>query len=318
MQKLLVICGPTGTGKTDLGISLAKRFNGEIVSADSRQVYLGMDIGTGKEIQSSDVSIQKQKGKWVVNGIPIHLYDVVAPDEKFSLAQYQQLALEKIKDIHSRGKLPILVGGTGLYIQAVTEGLKIPKAPPDQKLREKLENKSLEDLLLELEKVDPVSFEKIDKNNKRRVVRALEVFHQTGETFSSLQKKYKVPFDVLKMGLTTSREELYASNDARIDRWFETGFVDEVKNLLKKYSTELTSMTSLGYRQVAMYIKGSLGIDEAKQRIKFDFHGYIRRQLTWFKKDQSIYWYDISVENFTGEIEELINEWLENSESAKI
>lgn len=318
MQKLLVICGPTGTGKTDLALTLAKKFDAEIVSADSRQVYLGMDIGTGKETQNSNVQIQKLKDRWVVDGIPIHLYDIRKPDEKFSLAEYQQLALEKISDIHSRGKLPILVGGTGLYIQAVTEGLKIPKAPPDQILREKLENRTLDSLLEELEKVDPDYFEKVDKNNKRRVVRALEVYQQTGEAFSTLQKKYKVPFDILKVGLTANREELYRRNDKRVEGWFDFGFVDEVKKLLKSYSTDLPAMTSLGYRQVAAYIIGNLGMDEAKQRTKFDLHGYIRRQLTWFKRDSSIYWYDISVENFGHEVSQLVSEWLINPESGKI
>ncbi len=149
MEKLLVICGPTGTGKTELALKLAKKFNGELVSADSRQVYVGMDIGTGKEVKSSELRVKSEGGKWVVNDIPIYLYDVVKPDRRFSLAEYQQLALEKINDIHSRNKLPILVGGTGLYIQAVTEGLKIPKAPPDQKLRAGLEEQGLDKLLTE-------------------------------------------------------------------------------------------------------------------------------------------------------------------------
>lgn len=325
MEKLLVICGPTGTGKTDTAIALAKKFNGELVSADSRQVYIEMDIGTGKEIQKpeirnqrSELRIKKENGKWIVNDIPIHLYDVKKPDERFSLAEYQQLALERIKDIHSRGKLPILVGGTGLYIQAVTEGLKIPKVAPNQELRDKLEDETVENLLVELEKVDPDYFQKVDKNNKRRVVRALEVYHQTGEAFSSLQKKYKVPFETLKIGLTSDREELYKRNDLRVDKWFDIGFVDEVKNLLETYSVELPAMSSLGYRQVAMYIKGSLGSAEAKQRIKFDYHGYIRRQLTWFKRDPSIYWFDISIKNYGDEVAELVSEWLTRSESARI
>ncbi|HSX58149.1 MAG TPA: tRNA (adenosine(37)-N6)-dimethylallyltransferase MiaA [Candidatus Saccharimonadales bacterium] len=302
MQKLLVICGPTGTGKTDLALTLAKKFDGELVSADSRQVYTGMDIGTGKGA--------RPKGGWVVNGTPIHLYDIRKPNEKFSLAEYQQLALEKINEIHSTGKLPILVGGTGLYIQAVTEGLNIPKFPPDQKLRGKLESRELPDLLSELEKVDPDYFEAVDKNNKRRVVRALEVFHQSGEPFSKLRSKYKVDFDILKVGLTSDREELYSRNDKRVEQWFEEGFVEEVKKLLKDYSPNLPAMTSLGYRQVAAYIKGSLGSEEAKQRIKFDYHGYIRRQLTWFKRDSSIYWYEIKSDNLVEDTEDLVAEWL--------
>lgn len=311
MQKLLVICGPTGTGKTDLALKLAKKFNGEIVSADSRQVYIGMDIGTGKEIANSELRVKSEKGKWVVNDIPIHLYDVVNPDERFSLAEYQQLALEKIKEIHSRNKLPILVGGTGLYIQAVTEGLNIPKAPPDFKLRERLENERIEVLLSDLEKFDPKTYQKIDKNNKRRIVRALEVYYQLGEPFSKLQEKYKVNFDVLKIGLSAERNTLYQKVDKRIEQWFENGFVEEVKILIRKYSPNLVSMSSVGYRQAAMFIQGKLDLSSAKMRMKFDTHGYIRRQLTWFKRDPSINWYDITMENSSEEVSLLVKSFLE-------
>lgn len=306
MQKLLVICGPTGTGKTDLALKLAKKFNGEIVSADSRQVYIGMDIGTGKEVGST---VKKGKGEWIVNGIPIYLYDVVNPDERFSLAEYQQLALEKINEIHSRNKLPILVGGTGLYIQAVTEGLNIPKAAPDFKLRERLEKERIEILLEDLKRFDPKTYEKIDKENKRRVVRALEVYYQLGEPISKLQEKYKVDFDILKIGLTGDRNKLYEKVDKRIEEWFENGFVEEVKDLIKKYSPELPSMSSVGYRQVAMFIQGKLDLNNAKLRMKFDTHGYIRRQLTWFKRDKSIHWYGLEMENLENEVEFLIQEW---------
>ena len=310
MQKLLVLCGPTGTGKTDLALLLGKKFNGEVVSADSRQVYIGMDIGTGKEIQSSEFRVQKERGKWIVNDIPIYGYDVKKPDDRFSLAEYQQLALERIKEIHSRGKLPILVGGTGLYIQAVTEGLHIPKAPPDFKLREKLENERIEVLLADLEKYDPQTYQKIDKNNKRRIVRALEVYYQLGQPFSKLQEKYlKIDFDILKIGLTAEREILYQTNDQRVDNWFKLGFVAEVKTLLKKYSLDLPSLSSLGYRQVAMYIMDKLTLEEAKQRIKFDIHGYVRRQLTWFKRDRSIHWYEINMGKLKNEVAFLVEEW---------
>lgn len=310
MKKLLVICGPTGTGKTDLALILAKKFDGEIVSADSRQVYVGMDIGTGKEVESLERRIEKSKGKWVVDDVPIHLYDIKKPDQKFSLAEYQQLALEKIKDIHSRGKLPILVGGTGLYIQSVTDGLKIPKVAPNQKLRQKLEDRGIDSLLIELGEVDKLSYEKIDKNNKRRVIRALEVYYQTGQTFSSLQQKYKVDFDTLKIGLTASREILYHKNDERVEKWFEIGFVDEVNNLLKNYSIDLPAMSGIGYQQIASYVKGNLDLSETKQRVKFAIHGYIRRQLTWFKRDKTIYWYYITMENLYNEVEFLVEGFL--------
>lgn len=310
MEKLLVICGSTGSGKTDLALQLAKKFDGEIVSADSRQVYTGMDIGTGKELESPRTKIKKEKGAWIVNSIPIYLYDIITPDQRFSLAEYQQLALEKIREIQSRKKLPILVGGTGLYIQAVTEGLKIPKAPPDFNLREKLDDQSLDELLLQLKKIDPATFERIDKNNKRRVIRALEVYHQTGETFSSLQQKYSVNFDIFKIGLTTDREELYAKNDKRVENWFNKGFEEEVRQLLKKYDLHLPALTSLGYRQVAMYINKEIELPEAMQRIKFEVHGYIRRQQTWFKRDRTINWFDLTLTNLESEVESFVDDWL--------
>jgi len=310
MEKLLVIVGPTGTGKTSLALKLAKTLNGEIVSADSRQVYTGMDIGTGKEIPNQELKIKKEKSRWLVNDIPLHLYDVVSPDQKFSLADYQQLALEAIRDIHKRGKLPILVGGTGLYIQAVTEGLKIPKVPPNEKLREKFERENLDVLLEDLKKVDPKTYDKIDKNNPRRVIRALEVYYETGQPLSELREKFKIDLDVLKIGLTGNREELYPKIDERIEDWFKTGFIDEVEALAKKYPHDLASLTSLGYRQVNMYLEKKLSLEEAKQRMKFDHHSYIRRQMTWFKRDRSINWFDFNLENLDSHVQELVKEWL--------
>ncbi len=313
MEKLLVVVGPTGTGKSSLALKLAKKFNGELVSADSRQVYIGMDIGTGKEIEKT---VRKEKGKWIVKDIPIHLYDVVSASEKFSLADYQQLTLAAIKEIHSRGKLPILVGGTGLYIQAVTEGLKIPKVAPDEVLRKKLENQGLDTLLIELAKVDPVTYEKIDKNNLRRVIRALEVYYQTGQPISLLQEKFKADFDVLKIGLTGSREDLYAKIDKRVENWFELGFVEEVESLTKQYDKNLPSLTSLGYRQVAMYLDKKITLPEAKQRMKFDHHSYVRRQMTWFNRDKTIYWFDFNEPDLlTGVISE-VSTWLKATDLA--
>lgn len=310
MEKLLVVCGPTGTGKTNLALTLAKKFNGELVSADSRQVYIGMDIGTGKEMPSVNVKIEKTKGKWTVNEIPIHLYDVVKPNESFSLVDYQRLAVETITNIQEKGKLPILVGGTGLYIRSISEGLHLPKAPPNQKLRDELERTATEELLAELAKVDRETFDRIDKNNRRRLIRALEVYRQTGEPISKLQQSFQPKFSILKIGLTAPRDELYRRNDQRVENWFEIGFIEEVEQLLKNYSSDLTSMTSLGYRQISMYLEKKLSLSEAKQRIKFDFHGYIRRQLTWFKTDRSLYWFDITNESFENEVENVISEWL--------
>ncbi|OGY25718.1 MAG: tRNA (adenosine(37)-N6)-dimethylallyltransferase MiaA [Candidatus Woykebacteria bacterium RBG_16_39_9b] len=311
MKKLLVIVGPTGTGKTDLGLKLAKKFNGELVSADSRQIYIGMDIGTGKEIESSKYDVKKNKGSWVVNGIPIHLYDVINPDKTFSVVEYQQEALGKIKEIENKGKLPILVGGTGLYVQAIVEGVNIPKVPPDSKLRAKLESKPLATLVSQLEQVDPKTAIKIDKQNPRRVIRALEVYYSSGQSFSSLEERFKVNFDSVQIGLTAPRDFLYKKVDDQIDDWFRVGFIEEVKKLISDgYDEKLPALTSLGYRQVAMYLKGNLTIEEAKQRIKWEHHGYIRRQFTWFRKRKNIVWFDISDPDLIRQINAFIKAWL--------
>ena len=324
MKKLLVIVGPTGTGKTNLALDLAKKFDGELISADSRQIYKGMDIGTGKlpgNLESSlpagkvginNPKIEKHDKYWLVKGIPIHLYDVTTPDERFSVAEYQQLAYKVIEETHYKHKLPILVGGTGLYIQAVTEGLKIPNVPPNKQLREKLEVKPLSSLISELEDVDSYTAKKIDKQNPRRIIRALEVFYQTGESISKLKIRFKINFDLLKIGLTSKRECLYKNADSRVDDWFSGDFVKEVNNLIKSGYKESIGLSTLGYRQVAMYLEGKISLEEAKQRVVFEHHSYIRRQSTWFKKTRNIHWFDTQEKNFRFEINKLITPWLKS------
>ena len=308
MKKLLVVVGPTGTGKTDLALEFAKKLDGEIISADSRQIYKGMDIGTGKI--TVDQKITKHEGYWLVDGIPVYLYDVANPDSPFSVAQFQQLAYEKIHEIQSKNKLPILVGGTGLYVRAVVQGLKVPQVEPDKKLRSKLEKKPLPMLLTELEKVDPKAYLKVDKSNLRRVIRALEVFYKTGQPISSLAQKYKPHFDTLQIGLTAPREILYEKTDERVDKWFDQWFINEVRGLSKKYDSNLPSMSSLGYRQIISYLNRKIPLERAVQRIKFDHHGYIRRQFTWFKKEVGITWFDISQPSFKEKAYLFVLEWI--------
>jgi tRNA dimethylallyltransferase len=312
MKRLLGVVGPTGTGKSCLALKLAKKFDGEIVSADSRQIYVGMDMGTGKEIQKSGYNIsEKGKGKWVVDGIPIYLYDIISPEKTFSVAQYQQEAYKVVEQIHKRNKLPVLVGGTGLYVRAVVIGLKIPKVAPNYNLRKHLGSKPLSTLFSELEKVDPKTAAGIDRLNPRRIVRALEVFHQTGQPISRLKGKYKVDFDCLLVGLSSARDYLYRRVNDQVEKWFQQGFVDEVKTLLKKgYKEDLTSMTALGYRQVVMYLRNKISLEDAKQRIKWEQHAYIRRQLTWFRKEPNIHWFDISDNGFEKEVFKLTENWL--------
>ncbi|MDP2720493.1 MAG: tRNA (adenosine(37)-N6)-dimethylallyltransferase MiaA [bacterium] len=308
MKKLLVIIGPTGTGKTDLALELAKKFGGEIVSADSRQIYIGMDIGTGKLSQNE--KIEKHKGYWIVDEIPIHLYDVITPSKTFSVAEYQQIAYRAINEIHKKNKLPILVGGTGLYIRAVVEGLKIPKVAPDANLRKRLEAYPLPKLITELERSDPQTAARVDKANPRRVIRALEVFYKTGQSMSQLQGKYKTVFNHLKIGLSSDRAHLYSRVDDRVDSWVKNGFIEEVKTLLDKGYQDSTALTSLGYRQITMYLQGKITLPEAIQRIKFEHHAYIRAQLTWFKKESVVTWFDINEKDFTQKIFKTINSWV--------
>lgn len=311
MNKLLVIVGPTGTGKTALALKLAKKFNGEIVSADSRQLYKEMDIATGKEVNELQKSkVKKGEGYWDVEGVRVHLYDLLDPKETFSVAQYQQLAVQKIKEIQAENKLPILVGGTGLYIQAVIDGLNIPKSPPNLQLRARLGNTANEDLYEELKKVDPETASEIDQNNPRRLLRALEVYYTTGEKISTLKTKYKPDYDLLLVGLTAMREELYKKADQGVETWLKLGLVAETKKLIAKgYDPKLPSMTSIGYRQITMHLEKKLSLELAVQRIKFDLHSYIRRQLTWFKLDGRINWFNITDPTKSKEVGKLVSEW---------
>lgn len=311
MKKLLVIVGPTGTGKTKLALSLAKKFYGEVISADSRQLYKHLDIATGKEVtEIKKGSASKHNGYWLVDGIKIHLYDLIEPTQSFSVAQYQQQALEIIEKIQKEKKLPILVGGTGLYVSAVSDGLNIPKIPPDLFLRKELEIANKDELYKKLQEVDPKTAEKIDAGNPHRLVRALEVFYQTGQSISDLKDKYKVDFDLLFIGLTSDRETLYKNADNKVEEWLKLGLVEETQKLLDlRYSPALPAMTSIGYQQIIMSLEEKISLAEATQRIKFALHNYIRRQLTWFKRDKRITWFDISTEDFEKEVGKRVSEW---------
>ena len=286
LPKIIVILGPTGSGKTDMGIGIAKKFNGEVVSADSRQIYKGMDIGTAKP-----------EGKllddaYVVGGMPHYLMGIVNPDESFTLADFKQLAIARIHEILGRKKLPIIVGGTGLYIQSVVENLDMPKVVPDMQLRSDLEARSPADRIGMLKKIDPDSAARMDLNNPRRVLRALEVALTTGGSFYNQRKKGKPLFDVLEIGIRLPRPESNAGLDLRVDRQIKEGLVDEVKNLSKKYSWDLPSMSGIGYKQVGYYLRGQMGLEDAVEEIKKDTRRYAKRQMTWFKRDKKINWLD--------------------------
>ena len=284
LKILIVILGPTASGKTELALKLAKKFNGEIVNADSRQIYREMDIGTGK------VESRKSIKSKVKITIPTHLINVKNPNQKFSLSQYKKLAIKTINNIHKRNKIPILVGGTGLYISAIVDNLEIPKAAPNKKIREKLERHTEKYLFKKLKKVDLKSAETIGKNNKRKLIRALEVCEITGKPFSAQQIKGKSLFNVLQIGIKTDREELYKKIDARVDKMIKAGLIEETKKLSRKYSFSLPAMSGIGYFEIGSYLKNETSLNDAIQKIKFRTHQYARRQMTWFKRDKKIKW----------------------------
>jgi len=287
MNRLVAIVGPTGVGKSRLALRLAQAFNGEIVSADSRQIYRYMNIGTAKPT-SQELSL-----------VPHHLVDIVNPDDDFSLAQYQHLACEAIEDIQQRDKLAILAGGSGLYVWSVLEGLRIPEVPPDPEFRLNLEREASEigkdKLYQELVKVDPLAAQRIDPRNVRRTIRALEVYRTTGVPFSQFQNKQAPLFDVLIVGLTVDRAELYCRIDQRVDEMMRQGLVSEVKQLLDMdYDFNLPAMSGIGYQQIGMFLRGELILETAIQQIKFETHRFARHQYAWFRlKDERIKWFNI-------------------------
>lgn len=291
LKPLIAIIGQTASGKTRLALELAKRFNGELINADSRQIYREMDIATNK-IGKENLKKQNINGEicYLIEGIPIHILDILNPDQEFSLAEYKTLAIKIIEKIQEKNKLPILVGGTGLYVDAVTENFQIPANSPTKKIREELEKKDTETLFNDLKELDPSAAENIGGNNKRKLIRALEVCLISNKPFSSQRKKEAPLFDVLKIGIAKDRKELYKDIDKRVDQMIELGLIEETKKLQKKYSPELPAMSGIGYKEISAYLKGDSSLEEAIQKIKFRTHQYARRQNTWFKKDEKINW----------------------------
>jgi tRNA dimethylallyltransferase len=303
-QPHILIVGPTAVGKTEISIQLAERLNGEIVSADSRLFYRGMDIGTAKPSREERARV------------PHHLIDIANPDEILSLAVFQQKAREAIADIHTRSKLPFLVGGTGQYVRAVTEGWTPPEVEPNESLRSELERQKEENgtywLHDKLKGLDPVAAEKIDARNYRRTIRALEVIMTTGRKFSEQRGQSDSPYHLVTIGLTRPREELYQRVDQRIDAMFENGFLDEVKGLLAKgLSPTLPTMSAIGYRECVEVLQGKIKLEEAKQAIRRATRVFVRRQANWFKEsDPNIHWFKVEdgiVEEIERNIHQLVD-----------
>ncbi len=288
-NKVLIIVGPTAVGKTRLSIELAQRINGEIVSADSRYLYRGMDIGSAKP------------GMMERKNIPHHMIDMADPDEIWSLAQYFSVSKQVIAQVLERGRIPVVVGGTGQYIRGLTEGWSVPEMEPNPEIRRILaewaEEIGARGLYEKLGVLDPDACQFIDPTNVRRTIRALEVIFTTGEKFSLQRKKIPPDHDYWIIGLTRERTELYAIVDQRIEKMFADGLIAEVQTLISKgYSADLPSMSAIGYREVVQYLEGKMTLEDAKTLMRRNTRKFIRRQANWFKSDDTaIHWY--SMEN---------------------
>lgn len=289
LPKMVAIVGPTSSGKTRLSLIIAKRFQGEVVSADSRQVYTKMNVGTAKPYGIW----QKLPGRdaYVVEGVPHYLVDTTDPGHEMSLAEYKNEAFFNIDAILTRKLLPVVVGGTGLYIWSIIDNLEPPKVAPNKVLRRSLEERSLADLLLWLKRLDPESYATVDIKNPRRVIRALEVAIMSGESFTKQKKQAEPLYNVLQIGLHRDLSDLYTRIDAAVDHQISDGLIEETQALIKqKYGWNLPSMSSIGYKQIGDYLQGKCTKEEAVADIKQATHKYAKRQLTWFKRDKRIVW----------------------------
>ncbi|WP_163192672.1 tRNA (adenosine(37)-N6)-dimethylallyltransferase MiaA [Clostridium thermarum] len=310
-NKLIIIGGPTAVGKTLISIKLAKYLNAEIISADSMQIYKHMDIGSAK-ISPSEMS-----------GVPHHMIDIAEPWESFSVAQFKEMALEHIKNIYSKNKLPMLVGGTGLYIDSIVCNYNFTEADKDESYRAYLEDLAISEgneyVFNLLQNVDPETASKLHANNLKRVIRALEVYKLTGKTFSSYvieeQKKFDIPFNLYYYVLNMNRDILYDRINKRVDQMMSCGLLEEVKKLKEMGCTaDMQAMKGIGYKELLYYLDGKMTLNEAIEAIKKGSRNYAKRQLTWFRKDPRIKW--IEKENFTSDDD--IVEYLLNDISSKI
>ena len=283
--KVIVICGPTASGKTALSIELAKKINGEIISSDSMQIYKDMDIGTAKP----------SKGE--MQGIKHYMLDLVEPDKRYSVADFKKDAEKAIEDILTKGKVPIVVGGTGLYVDSLIYGIEYQELQFDEKYRKELEervfNEGLEILYNEAKQIDPQAMKKISHNDKKRILRVLEIYKATGKTKTEQEaesRKNGVKYDYKVFAINMDREKLYERINKRVDIMIEQGLIQEVENLLKKYTVFPTSMQGLGYKEVVEYLQGNISKEEMIEKIKMETRRYAKRQITWFKKNKETIW----------------------------
>lgn len=306
--KIIAVVGPTASGKTSLSIALAKQFDGEVISVDSRQIYKGMDIGTAKA-EGEWIESEIEKGgsinqlfgarrQFLVEDIVHWGIDLVDPDAEYSVADFKEYAQQKIADILQRGKVPILAGGTGFWLKVVIDDLDLSETPANLELRAELEAKTLGDLFARYKNLDPAGAEVIDRKNKRRLVRAIEVSEVTGIPFSKHRSTPDSPYDVLQIGLHVEREVLKERANDRVDEMVAKGLVDEVRRLKGQYGCQIESMTGIGYRQVCAFLDGEVSLKHALEEVKADTRKYAKRQMTWFKRDERITWIHEASEAF--------------------
>lgn len=304
LPKIVCVVGPTSSGKTALGIRLAKKFHGEIINADSRQVYKGFDIGTGKP--EGTRGVYEGHRAFFVEKIPHYLMDFLNLREQYSVVEWREKAQEAIRGIEKRSHLPIVVGGTGLYISALVDNFDFPKVPPNDTLRKAFESKQLSDLVKILVKIDPEAQQHVDLKNPRRVIRALEVATLTGKPFTAQKALSRPQFDTFQVGIRWVRADLYERIDQNVDEMVRRGWADEIKSALDAGFPETApAMSSIGYRQMLCTVKGTCTLDEAVRSTKTAVHQYAKRQETWFKRDMRIRW----VKN-DKEAVKLVGEWL--------
>jgi len=293
-EKIIVILGPTASGKSELAVRIAKKFNGEVISADSRQVYKGMDIGTGK--------IKKEQ----MQNIPHYLLDVASPRRRFTVYQYKKLALKALKKILKKGKIPIICGGTGFYIQSLIDGIEFPEVKPDFKLRKKLEKQTPEKLFSLLKKLDPKRAKTVDKKNSRRLIRALEIVIKTKKPVPPI-KTNPLPYQVLMIGIKKEKKELQKLIKKRLIKRIKEGMIEEVKKLKKILSWKRLEEFGLEYKFVALYLQKKLTYQEMIKKLQKEIENYAKRQMTWFKRDKRIHWI-----KSPKEAEKLVKEFLKN------
>jgi len=289
LPKLIALVGPTAAGKTDWSLRLAKKYHGEITNADSRQIYRGMDVGTAKVPgEWKRVGLRRS---YVADGIIHHLIDFLNPGRTFTVAEFRDKAIKYIKLAYKNKRIPFLVGGTGLYVASVVDNFTIPRVPPNQKLRSSLEEKTSEQLFILLQTLDEETAEVIDRQNKRRMIRALEVSILSGEKFSQQKKKGEPLFNVLQIGVDVDRALLHERIEGRVDAMMEDGLLKEVEHFVnKRYSWDLPSMRSIGYQEFRGYFDGEYDLDEVTRLLKRNTRRFARRQMTWFRRDKRVRW----------------------------